>query len=991
MTDEQRQEATGPEGVRAALEALGDGYEVVRELGRGATAIVYLVRDHALQRDIAVKVIRSTFGADDEAMARLEREALLVARLQHPNIVKLYGTRHLADGSMVLLMEHVPGRDLREILQESGPLPPRRAVALLDDIASALAYAHRRRIVHRDVKPENIYVDDEVGTARLADFGVARPWDLDTRLTLPGESLGTPAYMAPEQIDGGDVDGRSDVFSLGLVAYEMLAGAHPWEGESIYSIIYKQKQEDPPPLRDLRPDLSDRLVHLVERAIRKDPAERWDSADAMLEALRALEDPEMDPLFHGIVDAEGEWTGGLPAAPGGSPPPPPAVAPPPVPRATPPPVPRAAPPPAPRSRSGPAGRPVPRPRPRRRWGRIALLAGAAAVAVALAWQPLELGEVAGGWRAAAVRLVSGEGRAARDGVVADPVETPAAPAPAPGPPRLLAGRGGNAQSGPVGSALAAPLRVQVLDAAGVGVPGVDVEFVAVSGTLSLDPPRPRSDDDGVATTSAVLPAVPQEIEVVARLPEHDGIETRFLLSAVPATGSAFGGVAGNHQVGAPGSRLPDALLLRVVDDAGEPVESAEVEFSTASGGTVTPTVDLTDENGWAVARWTLGPDAGTQEVVARLPGSDVQVVFQATAAAETEAPEVVTGPDTLAPDAPVTLSPAPSVARQGWDVGGTMVCVAGGGGRPFCRGGTSPSADVQGIVQLAAGVNHACGLDEGGRAWCWGANDEGQLGDGSRTPHAGAPVEGAVRFARIAAGLSHSCGLDADGQLWCWGANLSGQLGGGGVDDRSVPAAATTALRFSRLVAGWNHSCALTPSGQLHCWGLNAEGQLGDGSRVDRSTPVAVAGGAGFQDVAAGSSHTCGLRDGQVYCWGGNQHGQLGNGTVEPSLVPTPVVGLTGVASVVTGAAHTCARTTEGEVHCWGQNLHGQVGDGTTTSRSVPTRVSGDLRFTSILAGGAITCGVSTEGEQWCWGFNQDGQLGDGSRSHRASPTRVGG
>ncbi|MBT8337461.1 MAG: serine/threonine protein kinase, partial [Gemmatimonadetes bacterium] len=299
-------EGDGLDSVRATLEALGPGFELLRELGRGATAIVYLVRDHELDRDLAVKVIRSSFGADEEAMARLDREAKLVARLQHPNIVKLYGTQHLPDGSMVLLMEHVPGRNLKELLQDTGPLPPRRAMALLEDVASALAYAHRRKIVHRDVKPENIYIDDEVGTARLADFGVARPWDLDTRLTLPGESLGTPAYMAPEQIDGGDVDGRSDVFSLGLVAYEMLAGEHPWEGDSIYSIIFKQKHEDPPDLRTIRPDISDRVVAIVERAVHKAPDERWASADEMLDALKALEAPEVDPLLHGL---EGEASG----------------------------------------------------------------------------------------------------------------------------------------------------------------------------------------------------------------------------------------------------------------------------------------------------------------------------------------------------------------------------------------------------------------------------------------------------------------------------------------------------------------------------------------------------------------------------------------------------------------------------------------------------------------------------------------------------------
>ena len=961
MTDELRESSSG-DSVRSALEALGPGFELIRELGRGATAIVYLVKDHELNRDLAVKVIRSSFGADEEAMARLQREAQLVARLQHPNIVKLYGTRHLADGSMVLLMEHVPGRNLKELIHDTGPLSPRRAMSFLRDVASALAYAHRRRIVHRDVKPENIYIDDEVGTARLADFGVARPWDLDTRLTLPGESLGTPAYMAPEQIDGQDVDGRSDVFSLGLVAYEMLTGAHPWEGESIYSIIFKQKQEEPPPLREVRPDLSDRVIDIVERAIRKDPADRWESAEEMLGAVEALADPEVDPLLHGLGfedDAPTPMTPALPGRPGQTG----GVSSRPAARAA---APRGA--PAPSSGA-----------PRRR--RALLLLGAGALLLATAWQPLGLGR----WLP---QNVDAEGS-----LVAPPPVAVQAPAPdtteppVPGTPRLLTGRSGNAQSGPVGTVLPVQLQVQVLDSAGTPVPGVPVEFEIVGGAGVLGSAEATTDSVGSAATPLTLPEAPQDIEVVARLTGTE-LETRFLVSALPRTGAAVGGVDGDDQTGRPGEALPEALLLRVVDDEGQPVEGAEVEFVTESG-TVRPEIDLTDAQGWAVARWTLGNEPGTQEVVARIPGGGARVIFTATAAE----PEPEPAPDSVeVEEDPIDPGPvAATVVRRAWDVGGTMVCVLGAGGRPFCRGGTSASDDVGGIVAVTAGVTHACGLDDTGRAFCWGANQDGQLGDGSRSSHDGRPVDGNLRFSRLAAGLSHTCGLDGGGAAHCWGGNLSGQLGTGGRDDRTVPVSVATPLRFTRIVSGWNHTCGLTPSGQIHCWGLNSAGQLGDGGRLDRLAPVPIASGAGFQALAAGSGHTCALRDGQVYCWGDNQHGQLGNGTVQAVMRPGPVGGLPPVASVVAGASHTCARTTGGEVYCWGQNIHGQLGDGTNQAQSVPVPVSGDLLFSSIYAGGGITCGRSTDGENWCWGFNQSGQLGDGSRTSRSVPTRVGG
>ncbi len=277
-----------PEQLKEAIEAVGGEFELIRELGQGATAVVYLLRDHALNRDVAMKVIRATFAADEEALARLQREARLVAQLSHPNIVKLYGTHRLTDGSFALLMEHVPGRNLKELLREEGAFPVPRALRVLKDVASALAYAHRRRIVHRDVKPENIYIDEEVGAARLADFGVARPWDQDARLTLPGASLGTPAYMSPEQIDGLEVDGRSDVYSLGLVGYEMLLGHHPWEGENVFTIIYRQKNDELP-MEPLGLGHYPALAETLEKALEKEPAARLESAMAFLERLSELD------------------------------------------------------------------------------------------------------------------------------------------------------------------------------------------------------------------------------------------------------------------------------------------------------------------------------------------------------------------------------------------------------------------------------------------------------------------------------------------------------------------------------------------------------------------------------------------------------------------------------------------------------------------------------------------------------------------------------
>src|SRR5215207_4637555 len=182
----------GDTEAHVATTDLESDYEILGELGRGATAVVYLARE------VAIKVIRPKFADDDETVARLSREARTVAQLQHPNIVTLFAVRRLRDGSLALVMQLVPGRTLREILNEHGAWSFERSDRVLRDVASALAHAHERGIVHRDVKPENIFIDERTGHALLSDFGVARSLESDT-LTATGTAIGTPSYMSPEQ------------------------------------------------------------------------------------------------------------------------------------------------------------------------------------------------------------------------------------------------------------------------------------------------------------------------------------------------------------------------------------------------------------------------------------------------------------------------------------------------------------------------------------------------------------------------------------------------------------------------------------------------------------------------------------------------------------------------------------------------------------------------------------------------------------------------
>ena len=268
---------------------LGATYELRGELGRGGMAVVYRGRERATGLDVAIKVISPRYAEDQEAISRFAREARTLAHLQHPNIVPTYAIRDLGRQRLALVMPFVPGRTLRQALREDGPFTFERTGQVLRDIAQALRHAHSHGVVHRDVKPENIFLHAESGRALLSDFGSARLLDAETQLTRTGVAIGTPTYMSPEQVDGAQVDGRSDLYSLGLVGWEMLTGIRPWEGQSLYAVLYKQKNEELPRLTELRPGIPERLLFAIESALDKHRDTRWANAD---EFLTQLVEPE---------------------------------------------------------------------------------------------------------------------------------------------------------------------------------------------------------------------------------------------------------------------------------------------------------------------------------------------------------------------------------------------------------------------------------------------------------------------------------------------------------------------------------------------------------------------------------------------------------------------------------------------------------------------------------------------------------------------------
>jgi serine/threonine-protein kinase len=270
---------------------LGDRYAIEREIGRGGMGAVYLARDLRLDRSVALKVLPPEFADDTALRERFLRETRTAASFSHPNIVPVHAVEE-RDGLLAFAMGFVEGESVAERVRRAGPLDVRGLVRLLQDIGYALAYAHGRGVVHRDIKPDNIMIERATGRALLMDFGISRMIAAKVEapartqgLTRVGEVVGTAEYMSPEQASGDVVDGRSDLYSLGLVALFALAGRPAITGESTQQILVKQLTELPPPATSLRADLPEALGAAIDRCVAKDPAARFASAEALVEAI----------------------------------------------------------------------------------------------------------------------------------------------------------------------------------------------------------------------------------------------------------------------------------------------------------------------------------------------------------------------------------------------------------------------------------------------------------------------------------------------------------------------------------------------------------------------------------------------------------------------------------------------------------------------------------------------------------------------------------
>jgi len=265
-------------------ELVAERYELEELVGTGGMSSVYRARDRLLERQVAIKILHEHYSRDDDYVERFRREARAAAKLSHPNIVTVID-RGEADGRQFIVFEYVDGENLKQLVAGKGRLPVRDALELGIQIGRALAFAHAQGLVHRDVKPQNVLIRG--GDAKVTDFGIARSLDVPVGLTQTGTVLGTSEYISPEQATGRQVDARTDIYSLGAVLYELLAGQPPYTGDSFVAVAMRHVNDPVPSVTAARPDVPLRVDAALRRAMAKVPDDRFQTMDELVAELSA--------------------------------------------------------------------------------------------------------------------------------------------------------------------------------------------------------------------------------------------------------------------------------------------------------------------------------------------------------------------------------------------------------------------------------------------------------------------------------------------------------------------------------------------------------------------------------------------------------------------------------------------------------------------------------------------------------------------------------
>lgn len=267
-------------------ETFAGRYQVIEELGRGGMGRVYKVFDKEIKERIALKLLSPEIGSDERIIERFRNELKLARRISHRYVCRMFGLNK-EEGAYYITMEYISGEDLKSMIKMMGPMSPGKAVIIVRQVCKGLREAHRRGIAHLDLKPQNIMIDKE-GSVRIMDFGIARSLKKDVR-PEKGVLIGTPEYMSPEQVQGKDVDHRSDIYSLGITLYEMLTGEVPFEGDTPMSVVQKQRNMAPPDPRNINSQIPEELSRLILRCLEKERGKRYQDAEEVLEEIRQIQ------------------------------------------------------------------------------------------------------------------------------------------------------------------------------------------------------------------------------------------------------------------------------------------------------------------------------------------------------------------------------------------------------------------------------------------------------------------------------------------------------------------------------------------------------------------------------------------------------------------------------------------------------------------------------------------------------------------------------
>jgi len=1008
------------EPLRAAT--AGD-YDIAGELGRGGMATVFLAHDIALDRKVAIKVMTPSLVTGQGMVERFKREARTAASLSHPHIIPIFAVREM-DQLLFFVMKYVDGRSLDTVIREQGPLPIPLVQAIMAQVGGALGYAHRRGIVHRDMKPANIMLDDE-GWAVVTDFGIAKVSDA-RGLTMTGVTIGTPSYMSPEQCASKEITGATDQYSLGIVAFELLTGRVPFDADSLMGIMWKHFNEPPPPVRELRPDCPPHVADAIARMLAKDPNTRWPT---MEDAVAAIGQPPMAPgdpirkqmraLARGGTGAELQEHVHTPASPipsTSAPTPPPAPP-------TPPPT------PAPSWPSGPAPSP------------------AADIPTVLT------GDVSS-QRTGGGAYVTDEGA-----TVVTPQQTAprAAPTSPPTPPPTADWQRPSAETAPT------PRRRNLLLA--LGLPVVAVASAAAvwlalslrsgggtgadSTSVLLEPPVPEAPPPAPVARLTLNPesqtmAVGTSGELLAFLVDSTNMvlsdRTVAWESSDPSivtvqAGLGVGGIvnalkAGTARIIATSEGHADTATVTVKATRAA-VASVGVRLQTtelAPGDTVGVVTLVQDADGGNLGGRSVDLQSSDQAVI-RIAGTRLIALAPGRANITAESEGVRSQPTAVT----VRVPPVQSVAIQGprtgleqgnsarlglqvldarnrvvddyqaaWRSSNAAVATVGDDGmvRAVGPGEATITATVSGQrgefalrvrpparpdvarvtisrqpSTLEVGQTHsvsATAMDAGERPLSdreiqWRSSDE-RIAAVAPDGTIQAKAAGRVTITATAEGKSQQFTLDVTAPP-------------APVDVTPVPPPTPTpvspAVTVASIGLGAEVSCVTLADGSANCWGTPA--------------PARVAT-TNLQRVVTGSAFACGLQgNGAVLCWGANRSGQLGNGETsnEPVTQPVRVATDQRFTRITAGAEHACGVAVDGKAWCWGKNNDGQLGNGSTRDQSAPVAVERGFSYGELAAGEKHTCGVTTEGKVLCWGDGFSDQLGLGVQDQRRQPDDV--